>query len=85
MHDEQLRKIVNHIFNAHPEGVITCEECDRQLHCLAEKVAAGASLSDLWPEVELHLECCASCNEVFQALIVILRAEASGALFAPEN
>lgn len=85
MHDEQLRKIVDHIFNAHPEGIITCEECDRQLHCLAEKVAAGASLSELWPEVELHLECCGDCNEVFQALVFILRAETSGALNAADD
>jgi hypothetical protein len=85
MQDEHLRKIVNHIFNAHPEGIITCEECDRQLHCLAEKVAAGASMSDLWPEVEAHLECCAECEEVFRALVFILRGETSGALYAIDN
>jgi hypothetical protein len=85
MQDEQLRKIVDHIFNAHPDNLMSCADCDCELHCLAEKVATGANLSDLWPEVEAHLDCCPECDEVFRALVCILRAENSGEIHAAEN
>jgi hypothetical protein len=83
--DEQLRKLIDHIFVSHLDGDMDCESCGCQLECLAEKVAAGASLSDLLPEVEAHIRCCRDCREEWQALLCILRAERDGSLSTPQN
>lgn len=79
-HDEPARKLIEHIFLKHQDDEMDCESCGCQLECLAEKVAAGASLHDLWPEVEAHLACCRDCREEWQALLCILRAEMHGEL-----
>ncbi len=79
-HQEQLRKIIQSIVIAHQDEQMDCDTCSGQLECLAEKVAGGANLRDLLPEVEAHLVCCADCAEEFQALVCILRAEQSGLL-----
>lgn len=78
--DEQIRKIIDCIFIAHQDDQMDCETCNNQLECLAEQVAGGAQLHDLWPAVEAHLSCCQDCYEEFQALLCILRAEQSGNL-----
>ena len=78
--DEQIRKIIDCIFIAHQDDQMDCETCNNQLECLAEQVAGGAELHDLWPAVEAHLSCCRDCSEEFQALLCILRAEQSGNL-----
>jgi hypothetical protein len=83
--DEQLRKIIDCIFVAHQDDQMDCEICNSQFECLAEKVAAGANLHDLWPEIEAHLSCCRDCSEEFQAIVCILRAELNGQLTMPQN
>ena len=83
--DEQLRKLIDHIFVSHFDSEMDCESCNCQLECLAEKVANGASLSDLLPEVEAHIRCCRDCREEWQALLCILRAERDGNLTTPQN
>ncbi len=76
--DEQLKKIVDSIIIAHHDDPMDCEACSRELDCLAERVALGANLSDLLPEVEYHLNCCRDCREEFEALVAILKAELNG-------
>ncbi|MBL8119165.1 MAG: hypothetical protein J0L63_13980 [Anaerolineae bacterium] len=83
--DEQLRKLIDHIFDSHQDDVLDCDSCGCQLECLAEKVAGGASLREMWPEVEAHLMCCRDCREEWQALLCILRAESNGQLSTPEK
>jgi len=83
--DEQLRKLIDHIFVSHQDSEMDCDSCSCQLECLAEKVAAGASLSDLLPEVEAHIRCCSDCREEWQALLCIVRAERDGTLSAPQS
>ena len=78
--DEQLRKLIDHIFVSHQDDEMDCESCSCQLECLAEKVAGGASLSDPLPEVEAHIRCCPDCREEWQALLCIVRAERDGSL-----
>ena len=78
--DEQLRKLIDHIFVSHQDGEMDCDSCGCQLECLAEQVAAGASLSDILPAVEAHLRCCSDCREEWQALLCIVRAERNGNL-----
>jgi hypothetical protein len=85
MQDEQLRKLIESIVLTHREDPMDCESCGMQLDCLAEKVAMGANLHDLLPEVEFHLACCKDCSEEFQALVAILRAEYSGQLTNEED
>jgi len=80
--DEQLRKLIDHIFVSHQDGEMDCDSCNCQLECLAEKVAGGASLHDLLPAVEAHLRCCVDCREEWQALLCIVRAERDGSLSA---
>lgn len=85
LQDEHLRKLIDHICDTHQDEVIDCDSCGCQIECLAEKVAAGASLPDLWPEIEAHLQCCRDCREEWQALLSIVRAEQDGSLTAMEN
>ncbi len=80
--EDQIRKIIDCIFVAHQDDPLNCEICNREFECLAEKVAAGANLHDLWPEIEAHLTCCKDCAEEFQAMVCILRAESNGQLTA---
>lgn len=80
-HEEQLKRLLNAIFTIHQyEEQIDCETCSQQFECLVEMVNTGANLGDLLPAVEEHLRCCPDCNEEFQALAAIIRAESSGAL-----
>lgn len=73
-----LRNLIEEIVLSHQEDRLCCDDCACNLERLAEKVATGASLTDLMPEVEYHLRCCADCREEFQALVCILRAELDG-------
>ncbi len=76
--DDQLRKLIDCIFDAHLDTIIDCETCGRQLNCLAEAVAAGVDPRDLLPAVEEHIVCCVDCREEFEALLAIIRAENQG-------
>ena len=75
-----LRKLLDYIFSTHPGHNITCDECEREFHCLAERVAAGENLGGLLPAVEAHLECCADCREEFEGLLAVVRAEQDGTM-----
>ena len=82
-HDE-LRRLLDCIFSVH-ENEMDCSACNQEIDCLAEKVAAGASLSELWPAMEAHMCVCQDCREEFEALVAILRAESGGVLNRPSE
>ena len=83
--EERLNRLLNAIFTVHEgDEQIDCEMCCQEFSCLVELVNSGANIGDLLPAVEEHLRCCPDCNEEFQALTAIMRAEASGALATPE-
>lgn len=83
-HDERLKRLITAIFTVHQdEAPMDCDMCAQQLECLVEMVNSGANMRDLLPAVEEHLRCCPDCNEEFQALNAIIRAETSGMLDAP--
>ncbi|MBK8024677.1 MAG: hypothetical protein IPK19_25445 [Chloroflexi bacterium] len=82
--DEQLHKLIACIFDQHADSnPIDCETCGLHFHHLADLVARGASVNQLLPEVQQHLDCCPECNEEFQALMSIIIAENRG-LVTPE-
>jgi hypothetical protein len=82
--EDRLKRLLSAIFTVHQaDEQIDCETCSQQFECLVEMVNNGANLRELLPAVEEHLRCCPDCNEEFQALMAILRAESSGALAAP--
>lgn len=81
--DERLNRLLSAIFTVHQYEAIDCDTCSQQLDCLVEMVNNGANLRDLLPAVEEHLRCCPDCNEEFQALAAIIRAETSGAIHTP--
>jgi hypothetical protein len=76
--DDQLRKLINCIFEVHSDTSIDCEQCCNQFNCLVELVTDGADISTLLPAVQEHLSCCADCREEFQALMSIIEAENQG-------
>jgi predicted anti-sigma-YlaC factor YlaD len=78
--DDNLHKLVDCIFDTHPDGDLDCEECCKQFNCLVELVASGAEMGKLLPAVEEHLMCCPDCREEFQALLSIVIAENQGLL-----
>lgn len=84
-HDERLKRLITAIFNVHQTEMIDCQTCADQFDCLIDLVNQGAKLRDLLPAVEDHLRCCPDCNEEFQALAAILRAETGGTLTMPTD
>ncbi len=77
---KRITQLINFIFDTHPGHEIDCEACNREFHCLAEKVAAGASVYELLPTIAAHLDCCGDCREEFEALVAIVKAEDAGLL-----
>ncbi len=79
-YDEYMQKLLNCIFNTHPESEMSCTACERELTRVAEEVALGAKLSDASPAVDMNLQFCPNCREEFEALVAIIRAEKEGKL-----
>lgn len=78
--DERIQRLITAIFTVHQNDTLDCETCSQQFDCLVELVMTGSNLRDLLPAVEAHLRCCPDCDEEFQALVSIIRAESSGNL-----
>jgi hypothetical protein len=76
--DEQLRKLINCIFDSHLDTIIDCETCSQQFVCLADLVASGIDTAQLLPAVQEHIDCCPDCFEEFHALVTVLSAENQG-------
>jgi hypothetical protein len=82
--EERLKRLLTAIFTVHQsDEPLDCETCSQQFDCLVEMVDKGANLRDILPAVEEHLRCCPDCNEEFQALAAIIRAESSGDIPMP--
>lgn len=57
-----------------------CNEHCEQLAVLAERVADGAELSEILPELQEHMKYWGDCREEFIALVNVLKAEIAGDL-----
>ena len=77
MDSKQLGQLVDRIYSLH-EADIDCDSCDKELDCLAEMVAAGYDPGLMLPAVQHHLDCCESCREAFEALVIVFKAQQAG-------
>lgn len=79
--DDELKPILNFLTAPEDEYVehIDCSDCDT-LASLAERVAKGATVAEVLPELEKHLHYWRDCREEFEALVVVLKAEDDGTL-----
>lgn len=58
-----------------------CMEFDSEMDCIAEALAIGRSAADvITPKIEAHLLHSNDCQDEFNALIAILKAEEAGEL-----
>lgn len=58
-----------------------CREFDAQMDCIAEALANGRTAAEvITPEFEAHLMHSYDCQEEFNALLAILKAEEAGEL-----
>lgn len=78
-HDgDQLETLFDFIVNAPAdENLITmdCNDCCEKITQLAEQVANGADLNEIWPEMQKFMRYWGDCREEFDALVAIIRQE----------
>ena len=75
----RLDALLDFVMNASENAEIEAMDCNdhcEQMASLAERVAGGASLEDILPELQYHMRHWADCHEEFVALVAILKAEA---------
>lgn len=85
---ERLQEILNFVANA-PENLdiiaMDCNDHCEKMASLAERVARGASLEEIRPELQAHMLYWRDCREEFLALVAVLKAEISGELPTPSE
>ncbi|MCY3780500.1 MAG: hypothetical protein OXG78_09355 [Chloroflexi bacterium] len=78
-HDgDQLEKLFDFIVNAPAdENLIKmdCNDCCEKITQLAEQVANGADLNEIWPEMQKFMRYWGDCREEFEALVAVIRQE----------
>lgn len=78
-HDgDQLEKLFDFIANAPAdETLITmdCNDCCEKITQLAEQVANGADLNEIWPEMQKFMRYWGDCREEFEALVAVIKQE----------
>ncbi len=81
--ENKVNDLLTFIVNAPCNDEIVDMDCNdycETLARLAEQVAGGAKLEDLLPALEEHIRHWPDCREEFEALVAVLKAEASGQL-----
>lgn len=78
-HDgDQLEALVDFIANAPADETLIkmdCNDCCEKITQLAEQVANGADLNDIWPEMQKFMRYWGDCREEFEALVAVIRQE----------
>ena len=78
-HDgDQLDKLVDFIANAPADESLIkmdCNDCCEKITRLAEQVANGADLNEIWPEMQKFMHYWGDCREEFEALVAVIRQE----------
>ncbi len=78
-HDgDQLDKLIDFIANAPADESLIkmdCNDCCENITRLAEQVANGADLNEIWPEMQKFMHYWGDCREEFEALVAVIRQE----------
>jgi len=75
---DQLDKLVDFIANAPADESLIkmdCNDCCEKITLLAEQVANGADLNEIWPEMQKFMHYWGDCREEFEALVAVIRQE----------
>ncbi len=79
LHDgDQLDKLIDFIANAPADESLIkmdCNDCCENITRLAEQVANGADLNEIWPEMQKFMQYFGDCREEFDALVAVIRQE----------
>ncbi|MCY3832259.1 MAG: hypothetical protein OXG85_04530 [Chloroflexi bacterium] len=79
LHDgDQLEKLFDFIANAPADDTLIkmdCNDCCEKITQLAEQVANGADLNEIWPEMQKFMRYWGDCREEFEALVAVIRHE----------
>lgn len=78
-HDgDQMDKLIDFIANAPADESLIkmdCNDCCENITRLAEQVANGADLNEIWPEMQKFMHYWGDCREEFEALVAVIRQE----------
>ena len=78
-HDgDQLERLFDFIANAPADETLIkmdCNDCCEKLTQLAEQVANGADLNEIWPEMQKFMRYWGDCREEFEALVAVIKQE----------
>lgn len=77
---QNLQTILDFAANAPENHEIIAMDCNdhcENMACLAERVAQGAPIEDILPDLERYLQYWRDCREEFMALVSVLKAEIS--------
>ena len=75
---DQLEKLFDFIANAPADDTLIkmdCNDCCEKLTQLAEQVANGTDLNEIWPEMQKFMRYFGDCREEFEALVAVIRYE----------
>lgn len=75
---DRFQKLIECLSNVHQDGGIDCMTAGREFDCLVEQAALGVDIHVILPNVAAHLDSCPDCQEEYEALVAIVRAEAEG-------
>ena len=78
-HDgDQIEQLFDFIVNAPADETLIkmdCNDCCEKITQLAEQVANGADLNEIWPEMQKFMNYWGDCREEFDALVAVLKQE----------
>ncbi len=78
-HDgDQLERLFDFIENAPADEALIkmdCNDCCEKITQLAEQVANGADLNEIWPEMQKFMNYWGDCREEFEALVAVIQQE----------
>lgn len=75
----QLQAMLDFVLNCPENDEIEAMDCNdhcEKMSALAEQVASGATLEDILPELQYHMQYWRDCREEFIALVNVLKMEA---------
>ena len=68
---DRLRWYLESIGNTQAEEV-DCDTVFELMEAVVEQAAAGADITELFPEIAIHLGHCPSCRDLFDTLVALV-------------